>query len=206
MPHSWHRPLEELEVAFVELGLVVAHRVGLGQSAVDGKPIARQQRIEDLHDRLVLEDAAVRAQSGQVQPGAQRELVLHVAALLAPQRRIGDERVDLAGRRAVELDLATDLPADERIELKLRCPRQHQLIGKEPIDPSSPASRTGSSTGRPRTTGMAGEETDSVRDIDGFHHRDEVAAVCGGGPAGTANNGHANGRVATKAEKAGDMP
>jgi hypothetical protein len=60
---------------------------------------------------------------------------VHVAALLAPQRRIGDERVDLAGRRAVELDLATDLPADERIELKLRCPRQHQLIGKEPIDP-----------------------------------------------------------------------
>jgi hypothetical protein len=107
------QPAEEVEVAFVELGLVVAHRVGLGQSAVDGKPVVRQQRIEDLHDRLVLEDPAVGAQGGQVQPGAQRELVLHVAALLAPQRRIGDERVDLAGRRAVELDLAADFPADE---------------------------------------------------------------------------------------------
>jgi hypothetical protein len=107
------QPAEEVEIAFVELGLVVAHRVGLGQSAVDGKAVVRQQRIKDLHDRLVLEDPAVGAQGGQVQPGAQRELVVHVAALLAPQRRIGDERVDLAGCRAVELDLATDFPADE---------------------------------------------------------------------------------------------
>jgi hypothetical protein len=129
------QPLEELKVALVELGLVVAHRIGLGQSPVYRKAIAPQQRIEDLHDRLVLEDAAVRAQSGQVQPGAQRELVLHVAPLLAPQRRIGDERVDLAGCRAVELDLAADFPADEAIEVELRRPRQHQLIGKEPIHP-----------------------------------------------------------------------
>jgi hypothetical protein len=41
---------EEVEVALVELGLVVAHRVGLDQSLVDGKRVVRQQFIEDLHD------------------------------------------------------------------------------------------------------------------------------------------------------------
>jgi hypothetical protein len=50
---------EEIEVAFVVLGLVVADRVCLHQALVDREGVVGQQRIEDLHDAQVLEDPAV---------------------------------------------------------------------------------------------------------------------------------------------------
>jgi hypothetical protein len=121
------QPAEEVEVAFVELRLVVAHRVALEQPLVDRKPIAGEQFIEDVHDGLVLEDPAVRAQGGQVKPGAQREAVLDVPAFLAPHARTGDQCVELAGRRAVEFDLACQLAADERIEIEVRGTRGAQV-------------------------------------------------------------------------------
>ncbi len=113
--------LEEGEVALVELGLVVARRIVLGQAPAHGKGIAREQGLEDLHDRQVLEDPAVGAQFGQVQPGPQCQQVLGVAARLAEKGRLSDERVDLAHavQPVVERDAAVDLAADEGIEVEV---------------------------------------------------------------------------------------
>ena len=128
--------LEEGQVALVELGLVVPGRIGFDEALVDGEGVVAEQFIEDCHRALVLEDPAVGAQGGQVQPGAQDEAVLDVAAFFAPERRFGDEGVDLPGAGtdavhggsggtgqefagAVQFDEAVDLPADEGVEVEV---------------------------------------------------------------------------------------
>jgi hypothetical protein len=98
---------EEVEVALVVLGLVVAAWVALDQALVYSKVIAAQQLIEYLHNGLVLVDPAVARQRGKVQPGAQREHVLNVAAFLAPHGRVGDECVDLAHAGTDVIDRCT---------------------------------------------------------------------------------------------------
>jgi hypothetical protein len=96
-----------------------------------------------------------------VQPGAQREAVLQVAAFFAPEGGVGDEGVDLAhagadvveGRancagheaaRAIELDAAADLAADEGVEVEVGRfagaevqavgGLEQQLVGEEAVD------------------------------------------------------------------------
>jgi hypothetical protein len=115
--------LEECEIALVELRLKVPLRVGFAQVLVHRERIVREQFVQDLHDCLVLIDPAVRGQGRQVQPGAQRELVLDVAAFFTPQLRVGDEGVDFAHARAgiVEPNLAADLASDEAVEIDVRC-------------------------------------------------------------------------------------
>ena len=77
--------------------------------------------IQDLDDGLVLVDLAVGGQRGQVQPWAQGQLVLNMPAFLAPELRIGDEGVDLPLTGAIEFDPVTDLPADEAVQIDVRC-------------------------------------------------------------------------------------
>jgi hypothetical protein len=152
---------EEVEIGLVVLRLEFALGVCLEQALFDGEGIVGQQLFEDLDDALVLEDLAVGRESGPMQPGTQRELVLDVPAFFAPHGGIGDQGVDLAhagadlarastgdsGKqcaRAVELDPATDLAADERIEIEIgRAARgnvqrigglQQQFVFEEAVD------------------------------------------------------------------------
>ncbi|MDT4847556.1 hypothetical protein FQZ97_816160 [compost metagenome] len=140
---------KEGEVALVELGLVVAHGVVLDQAFVHGEGVAAQEFVQDLNDAEVLEDPAVGAQGGQVQPGAQGELVLGVAPFLAPQGCVGDQGVELARGGAIEFDLAADLLADEGIQVEVGAGRdagksqrirglEKELVGKEAVEPFMP--------------------------------------------------------------------
>ena len=127
---------EEVEVALVELRAEVPRGIGLDQALVHGERVVGQKCIQDLHDSLVLEDPAVGGPGGQVQPGAQGQLVLEVAAFFSPEGRVGDEGVDLAGAGAqvvaagaggagdelagaVELEGAGDFATDEAIEVEV---------------------------------------------------------------------------------------
>ncbi|MDP9901823.1 hypothetical protein J2W36_004093 [Variovorax ginsengisoli] len=136
---------EEVEVALVVLTLIIAKGVELAldtvqahEALVDGEGIVGQQFVQDMHHALVLEDAAVGAQRGLVQPGAQGELVLQVAAFLAPEAGLGDEGVYLAHAdahmvnrgadrareelaHAVQLDRAADLATHEAVEVPVGC-------------------------------------------------------------------------------------
>ncbi|MCY1537725.1 hypothetical protein D9M68_732330 [compost metagenome] len=140
---------KEGEVALVELGLVVAHGVVLDQALVHGEGVAAQEFVQDLDDAEVLEDPAVGAQGGQVQPGTQGELVLGVAPFLAPQGCVGDQGVELARGGAIEFDLAADLLADEGIQVEVGAGRdagksqrirglEKELVGKEAVEPFMP--------------------------------------------------------------------
>jgi hypothetical protein len=137
---------EELEIALVELRLVIAWRVGLDQAFVDGEVVAGQQFVQHFGNGLVLEDLAVGGQRGKVQPRAQREPVPDVAALFAPHGGVGDQRVDLAHARAdvidrctdsarnelpraVQLDVAGDLAADEAVEVEVGGPARPEVQG-----------------------------------------------------------------------------
>ncbi|MNY13514.1 hypothetical protein D3C86_1466500 [compost metagenome] len=63
------QPLEEREVALVELDLIVAFGVGVDEALVHGKVVAGEQLVQDLHDVQVLENLAIGRERCQMKPG-----------------------------------------------------------------------------------------------------------------------------------------
>jgi hypothetical protein len=153
--------LEEREVTLVELDLIVTQGIALDQALVQGKVVVRQQLFKDLNNCLVLENLALAGERCQVQPWAQRELVLNVTTFFAPQRRIGDQGADLTHAdadlvdrstygtrqelaRAIELDVARDLSPNEPVEIEVHRTAgtevqsvgglEHQFVLEEAID------------------------------------------------------------------------
>ena len=87
---------KEVVVRFVELGLIIALGVGVDETFVERKTVFAEQTIENLDDSFILVDTAVAIECRQIQPGAQREAIVHEAARFAEELCIGNQPGDFA--------------------------------------------------------------------------------------------------------------
>ena len=129
-----HQAGDEFEVGFVVLDAIVPWRIGLDQAFVGCEVVTRQDRFDDFHRRLVLEDLAVGGEGGQIQPWANLEFVDGVAVVFGAEAGGGDQAGDFAhtgslmtraqsagharleAAHAFEFDAAGDLAPDEVVQ------------------------------------------------------------------------------------------